>query len=241
MDNRGKIAIVFYGLTRSLRKTYPSIKANIFDVLTQAGYSYTTYMHTYQIDGTYTNSWAKEHCSNYDNTQHTVLQPDHLLFDNQASCLETLSIESYYTKLGNWTNLSPEMTRFLIRNLALGLYSKKRITDYLVSTGIQYDYVIIMRPDYTILRPLCMNWFSELGPDSIIIPERDWFHGCNDRMCIAKPSVAFYYGTLFTELLDYSRSTSIISERFCLDMLKKRNLTIIGKPIDYTMTRAENN
>lgn len=233
------VAIVFYGLTRSLRKTYPSIKQNVFDILAEAGYTYTTYMHTYRIDGQYTNMWAKESCSRYDNTQYEILNPTYLLVEDQSSCLETLSIESYYTKLGNWTNLSQEMTRYLIRNLALALYSKKRIMEYLSNTRIQYDYIIIMRPDYTILTPLNISWLSELGPDSIIIPERDWYHGCNDRLCIARPNVALYYGTLFDHLLEYSRNTSIISERFCLDMLKKRNIVIIKKPIDYKMIRAD--
>ena len=236
-SNKPNVAIVFYGLTRSLVKTFPSFKTNIFDVLNDAGYSYTTFMHTYHIEGAYTNTWAKEYCTAYDNTQHTVLNPDHLIIDSHDEIVKTLSIESYYTKLGNWTNLSSEMTRFLIRNLALGLYSKKRIMEYLRDTGIPYDYVIIMRPDYTILTKFNIDWFSELGPNSIIIPERDWYRGCNDRLCIATLDNALYYGSFFDYLLEYSRTKSIVSEHYCLDMIQKRNLTIIKKPINYSMIR----
>lgn len=236
-----KVAIIFYGLTRSLKKTYPSFKNNIFDVLTNAGYTYTTFMHTYHIDGPYKNDWSKENCKEYDNNQHTILNPNYLLIDKQDTILANLNIESFYTKLGNWTGMTPELTRFLIRNLALGLYSKKRITEYLFRTGIIYDYVIIMRPDYIILNKFDVSWFSELGPDSLIIPDRDGYRGCNDRMCIAKPNVALYYGCMFDYLLEYSRQKSIVSEEFCLDMLEKANLTIIKKTINYKMVRANNN
>lgn len=236
-----QVAIVFYGLTRSLKRTYLSIKTNIFDVLSRSGYTYTIYMHTYHIDGSYTNIRANEHCRNYDNTQHTILNPHYLLVENQDDCLKSLNIESYYTKLGNWTGMTPEITRYLIQNLVLALYSKKKIMEYLSNTGIQYDYIIIMRPDFRILTEIDISWFSELGTKSIIIPERDWFCGCNDRMCIATPDVALYYGNLYDQLLEYSKNKSIVSERFCLDMLNKQGLTIIKKPIEYTMVRADNN
>ena len=209
--------------------------------MTNAGYSYTTFMHTYHINGPYENEWANEKCKEYDNNQYAVLGPNYLLIDKQDTILEHLNIESFYTNLGNWTGMTPELTRLLIRNLALALYSKKRITEYLFRTDIKYDYVIIMRPDYIILNKFNVDWLSELGPNSIIIPERDWYKGCNDRMCIAKPNVALYYGCMFDYLLEYSRQKSIVSEHFCLDMLQKANLTIIKKPIDYTMIRANNN
>jgi hypothetical protein len=59
-------------------------------------------------------------------------------------------------------------------------------------------------------------------------------------MCIAKKNAALYYGTLSDKLLEYSRHTSIISERFLLDMLVKADIVIRTADIRYVLVRASN-
>lgn len=54
---------------------------------------------------------------------------------------------SNFNKLGNWTGMSKNMTKYLIRNMVLALYSKKKITLLFDKYIDEYDYAIIIRPD----------------------------------------------------------------------------------------------
>lgn len=44
-----RVALAFYGLTRSLSYTIDSIRSNIMRPLTEAGYTYDVYLHTYDL------------------------------------------------------------------------------------------------------------------------------------------------------------------------------------------------
>lgn len=143
----------------------------------------------------------------------------------------------YYKKLGNWTGMTPEMTKYLIRNMCLALYSKKEITLLFDKNINDYDYAMIIRPDTQLHSRIDVDWFTVLNENTIIIPEKDWNAGCNDRICIAKPNIISYCGKLFDDLQRYSEETSIISEKFFLDKLIERSTHIITKPIQYDNLR----
>jgi len=82
-----------------------------------------------------------------------------------------------------------------------------------------------------------VNYFNELNSNNIIIPEFDWFYGCNDKCCIGKPNIISYYGKLFDDLQIYSENKSIISEEYLMDKLNKKYITIIPKQIIYDLIR----
>jgi hypothetical protein len=68
------VALAFYGLTRSLRYTIESIRSNIFAPLTESGYTYDVYLHTYDLERL-VNQRSKE--SGFLNTtEWTLLNPD---------------------------------------------------------------------------------------------------------------------------------------------------------------------
>ena len=106
------------------------------------------------------------------------------------------------------------MTKQMIRNMALALYSKKRIIEYFATIRDEYKYVIILRPDQCIYTPLNTNCFKILKYNNIIIPNQHNYKGLNDRMCICKPNVAIMYGRAFKYLLKYSTRFQIVSEVF---------------------------
>lgn len=232
------VAIIFFGLTRTLGKTIDSIKTNLFTPLDENLIHYDIFIHTYKVDGPYNNMWSGENTDNYNNEDvETLLNPKYFIFDNQQTIIDNIDFNEYYKKLGNWTGMSCEMTKYLIKNLCLALYSKKQIT-LLVDKHInEYDYAIIIRPDTKLLTKININDFNELNNNNIIIPIKDWFHGYNDRICIGKPNVISYCGKLFDELQIYSETTSIISEKFFMDKLNEKSITIIPKQIDYDNLR----
>jgi hypothetical protein len=231
-----KIAIIFFGLTRSLDVTYNSIKQNLFDVLTQHNINYNIYMHTYHIKGSYVNPWSHERCVRYDNTKHKILNPKYLLIDDQDEVLKKFNMNDYYSKLEIWA-ISLDLTKYLIRNMVLALYSKKRITELFEKNSSQYDYVIIMRPDMKILNKFDVNCLSLLNDTNIIIPDVEHYSGYNDRICVSGVKNALYYGKLYDHLLEYSRTKPIASERFLFDMLKNKNIDAIQQRIDYEIVR----
>ena len=233
-----KIAIIFYGLTRSLNKTINSLYENIFNILTENSIEFDIFIHTYQINGAYKNDWSHENTANYINEDiDKLLKPKYYINDNQEDIINIINFEDYYKKLGNWTGMTSEMTKYLIKNLCLALYSKKQICNLFEEHKSNYDYAIILRPDLQLKTKIDMNWINELNDNNIIIPKCDWFYGCNDRFCIGKIETILYYGKLFDYLQQYSENNSIISEKFLLDMLNFKGIHILKKDIQYDTLR----
>ena len=182
--------------------------------------------------------WSGEYTDNYNNEDiEVLLNPKYSIFDNQKTIIDNIDFNDYYKKLGNWTGMTSEMTKYLIKNMCLSLYSKKQITLLFDQHINNYDYAILIRPDTRLDTKIDINYFNELDNNNIIVPTKDWFYGCNDRICIGKPNVISYCGKLFDKLKIYSETTSIISEKFFIDKLHENSITIIPKKIDYDNLR----
>ena len=231
MDNT-KIAIVFFGLTRCLSKTVDSIKKNIFNVLTEHNLDYDIFMHTYTIDGKYTNSYNGLSIKYENENVKNLLNPKYLLIDKQEEIIKKLNFDKYCNKLNDnnaWGDKKQQ--KIFLQNMILALYSKNKITNVLKKHKTNYKYAIILRPDLKFFNKLDINIFKELNDQNICVPKQDWYTGCNDRLSIATIKNALYYGTLYNSLLNYSKKYNIISEKFLLDMLQ--HLSIIKKNIIY--------
>jgi hypothetical protein len=151
--------------------------------------------------------------------------------------IKSINFNEYYSRLGIWTGMKPEMTKYLIRNMCLALYSKKQITNVLNEHKDRYDYAMVVRPDSLFKEKINMQYFNELTSTNIIIPMGNTFTGVNDRFCLATTDIALYYGTLFDELKEYSRKKSITSERYLMDKLNEKGITIMPKRIVFDTLR----
>jgi hypothetical protein len=238
-----RVAIIFYGLTRCLEYTIKSIKKNIFEILTDNNFEYDIFIHTYKIYGSYVNEWSEENIKLYKNENiENILNPKYYLFDNQDEIIKSLDFDKYCKYL-TWfyqtPSKNPLLNKYIIRNLVLALYSKNKITNLFRDYISDYDYAIISRPDLEFKNKIDIKYFNELNDKNIIIPKKDSYEGCNDRFCIGKPNVIFYYGTLYNSLYEYSLKKGLNSERYLLDMLNKKNIKIISKDINYDTIRAK--
>ncbi len=233
-----KIAIIFYGLSRSLNKNISSFNKNLFNILKINNIKYDIYIHNYKINGKYKNIWSGEETENYQNEDiQSILNPKYYLFDNQIEIEESINFNDYYTFL-KWNGFFHEDTvKYMIKNLVLALYSKNKIIKLFNENISQYDYAIICRPDLELLNEINIDYFNDLNNNNIIIPEQDSYEGCNDRFCIGKPYIISYYGSLYEKLLQYSKKKNIISECYLLDMLNDKNINIIKKNICYNTIR----
>ena len=237
MHNK-KVAILFFGLSRTLERTIDSLERNLFTPLRESSMHYDIFVHTYKIHGAYSNMWSNEHTENYHNEDvENLLKPKYYLCDDQEQIANSIDFNEYYTKLGNWTGMSEEVTKYLIRNMCLALYSKKQITLVLDQHMNEYDYAMIIRPDTEMHSRFNVNIFNDLPDNGVIIPVKEWFWGCNDRLCIARPHIISYCGKLFDGLKEYSENKSIISEVYFQDKLNERSITIVPKEIEYCNLR----
>jgi hypothetical protein len=237
MDKR--VAIIFFGLTRSLSQTIESLKENMFNVLKDNSIEFDIFIHTYKINGQYTNEWSGENTDLYINEDvEQLLNPKCAIYDNQQDIINTINFKEYYTNLGDWyEGYSNERTKYLIRNMCLALYSKNRVINEVSKCKDNYNYGIIIRPDLLLINKIDLTYFKELNQTNIIIPEKGWFKGVNDKICIGEINTVLYCGSLFNKLKEYSTKQSINSEKFLKDMLNKEGISIIKKNIDYNTLR----
>ena len=235
-----RVAILFFGLTRSLRNIYENLKENLFNELTKNGYIYDIFIHTYSLENPYINPWSGESISNYDNTAYEILNPKYCIIEKQSKIEQKLNINSYCSYLGNWKGCAntPQMRRYLVRNMVLASHSKKMITQLFKEHKNEYDYAIITRPDQILHTKINTNVFSFLNDSNIIIPYEHSYYGYNDRFCIAKPNVAIKYGSGFDILKLYSQIGTVVSEVFMKDYLISLGLKIIFSPIKAQLIRC---
>jgi len=235
-----KVAIIFFGLTRSLEKNIDSMKENLFNELDKNSIQYDIFIHTYKIYGEYINERAGENTENYKNEDvEKLLEPKFFLWDDQKTIEDSINFDNYYKKLGQWTGgETAKYVKQLIKNMVLALYSKKQITLIFEKEKDNYDFAIIMRPDMFLDDKINIKHIMEqLNENNIIIPKKGWFRGCNDQFVISKPKNIIYYGTLFDDLQPYSEKKSIVSEVYLYDKLKEKNITILPFDIKYHLER----
>lgn len=235
-----KVAIIFFGLTRSLEKTISSMKENLFNKLEENSIEYDIFIHTYKIYGEYINERAGEYTENYKNEDvEKLLEPKFFLWDDQKTIEDSINFNNYYKKLGQWTGgETAKYVKQLIKNMVLALYSKKQITLIFEREKDNYDFAMIIRPDIFLDDEINIKYFLEqLNENNIIIPKKGWFRGCNDQFVISKPKNIIYYGKLFDDLQSYSEKKSIVSEIYLYDKLKEKNITILPFDVKYHLER----
>ena len=234
-----KMAILFFGLTRSLKNVYRSLKENIFDVLTNNNIEYDIFIHTYILPTPYTNPYVNTIIENYDNESYKLLNPKFFILENQNKVEKKLKIPKYFSNLSDWVSCAPTFEKkcYFVRNMVLAQHSKKMVTNLFKEYKDDYDYVMITRPDQALHTKINPTAFNLLNNDNIIIPKEHSYLGINDRFCIAKPNIAIIYGNSFTYLLVYSEKKTIVSEVFLKDYLKLNNIHVIYSPITATLIR----
>ena len=234
-----KVAILFFGLTRSLKDVYSSLKTNIFDTLTENNIEYDIFIHTYALQTPYTNPYINTQIENYDNESYKLLNPKYYIIENQNRVENKLQVSKYFANLSDWAGCANtfEQKCFFVRNMVLAQYSKKMVTKLFKEHQSDYDYVMFTRPDQALHTKINPTAFNLLNNDNIIIPKEHSYLGVNDRLCIAKPNIGITYGNSFKFLLVYSEKNTIVSEEFLKKYLKINNIHVIYSPIRATLIR----
>lgn len=230
-----KIAIGFFGITRSLKYTIKSIKKNVFDVLRREGIDYHVFMHTYFLQD-YNNPRIGDlvNDDDIDNEEYKLLNTDYLEIDNQCDVKKKLNLKSYRKHRDPWNSKYATVDNFL-----LGQYSKLKLTLMIEKSNINYDYVIFMRPDCLYLNELSIKYFDHVNNSTVCIPDFHLYGSLkfNDRFCILNSSTYKIYGKIFEHLLDISHREPLHSETIVAKHLKKNGIGFIKVPFKFVRIR----
>jgi hypothetical protein len=233
-----KLAICFWGLSRSLKYTISSIKENIFKELNSNNIEYKIFFHTYNLEKLYNNRRANELNIKYDNDDYKILNADYIEIDDQEEILEKINVNLYRTNRDPWnTNYQT------VNNFILAMYSKKKSFDLIKNTGINFTHYLFIRPDVKYLNKFKISWLKEIRENEVYIPE--FHHTCynfNDRMLLtSNEELANLYGNVFDYMLEYSKKHQLHSETYIRYYLVNRYKGIIITFIKFYFNRVRAN
>lgn len=220
-----KVAICFFGLTRSLKFTLPSIQKYIFDPLRNHGIRYETYLHTYKVKKPYSNPRAGERNIILDANEYKLLEPNFHLVENKEIVSKNLHLEKYRTKGDPWGKekaaVKGDFTT--LDNHILYLWSLKQLTGMVKDKN--YSHIIFCRPDVLYQVPLDISWFSFTSETKkICIPNFGLCGDVNDRFALGRPEQMIPYGNRFDDALAYSKKKPLASEAYLIDTMRKHRI-----------------
>lgn len=232
-----KIAICFWGLTRSLKYTIKSIHKHIFDVFKNSNIEYKIFMHTYKVNSLYSNPRAKEYNIMLENEEYKLLEPDYYTIDLQEEVEKKLDFKSYRTFKDPWNTNYKTMDNFI-----LAMYSKKKLLELINNSEEIFTHFLCVRPDVKYLNSFDIKWLYNINNNDIYIPDFHQYHfGFNDRMAlITNKKILDIYLNIFDYMKEYSKNNMLHSETCIRYILKKNiiNLNIISIPFYFNRVRA---
>jgi len=228
-----KVALCFWGLTRSLKYTIDSIQSNLLNILKKESVNYTIFMHTYTINRPYTNTWAKEYNILLDNEEYKLLSPDYLEIDNQDVIRDMLNLPEY-RKMPDYYKNNYET----IDNFILAMYSKLQLTLLITKSDIEFDYYIYLRPDTMIKDVFNLTFFECINDTTLAIPKFELCYNFNDKFAITNRNTYIIYGSIFNILLESSKICILHPETLYFNYIKSYNIMLVYIPIILIRIRA---
>lgn len=218
-----KIAICYFGMTRSTKFVYLSHHQHLFNIFKQNNIEYDIFMHTWKSKNDENIIW--EHSCNIrvDYEEYKLLNPTFYKIDNQDDFLNTIKFENYFNEElykihGGDTHY--EWRPQLILNHLCGLESQKRVYTMVTETSNFYDYIIFIRPDVEILNDFNIHWLH--SSFDIMIPDTDHNEGLNDRFAILPFNTSSKYAERIDEIIEFRKNHGrIVSEKFVKFIINK--------------------
>jgi beta-1,4-mannosyl-glycoprotein beta-1,4-N-acetylglucosaminyltransferase len=211
-----RIAICYWGLTRSLSSVYTSHVETIFKPLKEHGFIYDIFLHSWITDRPIIDSKDKQESTT--NTDYKILNPYKYRYDNQDDFENSLDMSDYFDKdLWNLRGdaLDGEWRPQLIKNHLFALESMKRVTQLCIESGIQYDYVFYVRPDVLVYNPFPVDILNSMTDETVGIPNFDHHEGYNDRFAIVPFSNCAKYGCRIDGIKEFRKTYGrIVSEKY---------------------------
>ena len=204
-----KVALCFWGLTRSLKYTIHSINKYILEVFKDKNIEYKIFLHTFHFDSNYNNPRANESDIELDFDEYKLLNPDYVEIEDQDEVKTNIGMNKYRTFPDPW-----ESDYVSVDNFICAMYSKKQVGIMVENCDINFDYIVYLRPDVKYSTYFDIKYFSLANKYSICTPNFHLFPKMNDRFCILTVNNLKQYYSLFDEMYKYSLTSPLHSERF---------------------------
>ena len=225
-----QIAICFFGITRSLRFTAPSIERNVIQPARQLGNA-RIYAHFFEQSAAKQANGQSE--GQFDLTDARLLRPDWLETEPPDQCLSLWGLQSLQEFGDRWDDDFRSL-----RNMVHAMHSLHSVTTK--ALGDDPDVVVFVRPDLAYKDSLAPVIRQAIEMRSgVFLPRWQSWGGLNDRFAIAGDrSAAEAWGLRARDMLEYCRQSSepLHAERLLAFALRSRNVPV--HPIDARAARV---
>jgi hypothetical protein len=151
-----------------------------------------------------------------DYEEYKLLNPTSYTIDQQDDFLKGIHFPDYFNEESyriHGGNTSHEWHPHLVRNHLCALESQSRVYNKVLESGIQYDYIIFVRPDVQIHNDFNVAWLNT--EFDIAITDHDHYEGLNDRFAFMPFNKADKYATRINEIAEFRRNHGrIVSEKY---------------------------
>ena len=218
-----KIAICYWGITRSTKFVYKSHFLNLFIPLKKNNIEYKIFMHTWKVENNQNIIWEHVSPIQIDCEEYKLLQPHYYKIDEQKIFKDQINFSEYFNKelYDKYGGDTPHEWRpQLIMNHLCALESQKRVYQMVNDTGEEFDFIIYVRPDVNMINNFNINWLKENF--DIMIPNTDHNEGLNDRFGILPFNKALKYSTRIDEIIEFRKNHGrIVSEKYLKFIISK--------------------
>ena len=208
-----RVAICYWGMTRSTRLIYKTHEKYLFDVLRTNNIEYYTYIHTWKTD--FNVIWNEASRVPIDYEEWRLLKPTEYCLDHQDTFLSTVPFNQYFDATSG-----QEWHPRLIMNHLCSLESKRRV--FQMAQKRPVDFVLFIRPDVQLRTYFNVGIFNILSKGDIAIPDENHGEGYNDRFAVLPMSSAIAYAERIKELAEFRRTQGrIVSEKYVKFIIDK--------------------
>jgi hypothetical protein len=213
-----RIAICYWGLTRSTSQVYQTHQQYMYTPLSTAGYTYDVFVHTWR---TPTPKTWNDIDPPIDEEEGHLLGPKVFQIDDQEAFWATVPFADYFDE-DLWNRFGDngaygEWPPYLIKNHICALESMRRV--YTAAKAGHYDFYIFIRPDVELVTPFPAERLATLGPNDILLTDFSHGEGYNDRFAVMQNPEP--YATRLDMLKEFrKRHGRIVSEKVvkaCID------------------------
>lgn len=223
-----RVAICYFGLLRSLKMVYHSHIDKIFNELITNNIEYDIFLHSWKTADNKQHVWENIINVKQDYEIPHKIQEKILVkkFDYQQDFLNSIDFNEYfykeeYKKYGERKEWRPQ----LIRNHLCALESMKRVKNLVNTVEIEYDYIMILRPDSKINNLFPVKEvidFLNTNKKGICVPDFGSYEGYNDRFAIMNNNYCKEFCERINEISQFRKTNGrIVSEKFTKYIIDK--------------------
>jgi hypothetical protein len=236
-------AIIYFGLTRTLKATHESHKKYIFDNLKKNNLNYMVFLHTWEMKNGIQNIWEKDITERIDSSDYKLVSPDVHRIDDEDEFLKGINMDTYFYK-DVWeqkkTSEDGEWIPKLVSNYICMLESQKRGFNMVmdeIKKGNTFKFIMFIRPDIEIFQMLPIDLII-YNKNTMQVPNHSHYSGINDQFAIMNYEYACIYSKRIDELADFRKKEGrIVAEKYCAFIISKYNMDLQIIPFDYIIVR----